>query len=159
MQRCCKIYNEIFSLQLQRHFHRTSILCLNEDMRPKRSVSPLSSMVINRLKSNSYERCVRPCEASMYRFYMEQHIEKLSKGDLKKRPYSFNLFQLIFPLVQQHRERRRRETQLIREMEAHSRLTDVIKTRVLEVLRQKESNYIRLRRQKMDKSMFELIRY
>lgn len=44
-------------------------------------------------------------------------------------------------------------------MEAHSKLTDAIKKRVLEVLRQKESNYIRLRRQKMDRSMFELIRY
>lgn len=68
---------------------------------------------------------------------MEQHIEKL---------------------VQQYKERNQRAMQLIQEMELAA-LPDPVKERMLRLLRQKESKYVRLRRQKMNREMFELIRH
>ncbi|KAL3108413.1 hypothetical protein niasHT_015335 [Heterodera trifolii] len=102
-----------------------------------RCVSPLPESVAKKLKNNTYDRAVKPCRAPMFRFFMEQHIEKLT---------------------QQYKERNQREMQLIREMELAG-LAEPVKTRMLRLLRQKESKYIRLRRQKMNREMFELIRH
>uniref|UniRef100_A0A183BNL6 UBA domain-containing protein n=1 Tax=Globodera pallida TaxID=36090 RepID=A0A183BNL6_GLOPA len=102
-----------------------------------RCVSPLPESVAKKLKNNTYDRAVKPCRAPMFRFFMEQHIEKL---------------------IQQYKERNQREMQLIQEMELAG-LAEPVKTRMLRLLRQKESKYIRLRRQKMNRDMFELIRH
>lgn len=44
---------------------------------PVRCVSPLPESVGKRLKSRSYEKFVKPCKAGMFRFFMEQHIERI----------------------------------------------------------------------------------
>lgn len=44
---------------------------------PTRSISPLPPSVSNRLKMGTYERAVKPCKSGMFRFFMEQHTEKL----------------------------------------------------------------------------------
>ncbi|KAI6225671.1 hypothetical protein M3Y95_00721700 [Aphelenchoides besseyi] len=105
---------------------------------PIRSVSPLPPSVARRLYGNEkFESVIKPCKASMFTFYMEQHTEKV---------------------VQQYKERNRRAQQLTKEMEL-ANMSDVAKERMLRYLRQKESRYIRLKRQKMNKNMFDLIRH
>ncbi|KAF7639124.1 hypothetical protein Mgra_00001358 [Meloidogyne graminicola] len=103
----------------------------------KRSISPLPESVAKRLKSGTYERGCKPCRPSMFRFFMEQHIEKLT---------------------QQFHERRKRARQLSHEMEAAG-LADNVKENMLRLLKNKESKYLRLQRQKMNRSMFKLIRH
>lgn len=68
---------------------------------------------------------------------MEQHIEKL---------------------IQQYKERNQRAMQLSQEMEMAA-LPEPVKEQMLRLLGQKESKYIRLRRQKLNRDMFELIRH
>uniref|UniRef100_A0A1I8BT12 non-specific serine/threonine protein kinase n=1 Tax=Meloidogyne hapla TaxID=6305 RepID=A0A1I8BT12_MELHA len=65
---------------------------------------------------------------------MEQHIEKLT---------------------QQFHERRKRARQLSHEMEAAG-LADNVKDNMLRLLKNKESKYLRLQRQKMNRSMFRV---
>nr|CAD2149787.1 unnamed protein product [Meloidogyne enterolobii] len=103
----------------------------------KRSTSPLPESVAKRLKSGTYERGCKPCRPSMFRFFMEQHIEKLT---------------------QQFHERRKRARQLSHEMEAAG-LADNVKDNMLRLLKNKESKYLRLQRQKMNRRMFRLIRH
>lgn len=102
-----------------------------------RCVSPLPESVARRLRNNAHERAVKPCRAPMFRFFMEQHTERI---------------------IQQYRERNQRAMQLTKEMEA-AELADTMKDQMLRLLRQKESKYIRLKRQKMNKNMFEMIRH
>ncbi|KAH7728783.1 Protein WTS-1 [Aphelenchoides avenae] len=102
-----------------------------------RCASPLPESVARRLRNNAYERAVKPCRAPMFRFFMEQHTERI---------------------IQQYRERNQRAMQLTKEMEA-AELADSMKEQMLRLLRQKESKYIRLKRQKMNKNMFEMIRH
>lgn len=63
-----------------------------QQLQIKRCVSPLPESIFQRLKNKSYERFVKPCKAAMFRFFMEQHIEKL---------------------IQQYRERNQRATQVL----------------------------------------------
>lgn len=105
--------------------------------KPVRCVSPLPESVARRIRSSAYEKAVKPCRAPMFRFFMEQHTERI---------------------IQQYRERNQRAMQLAKEMEA-AELADSMKEQMLRLLRQKESKYIRLKRQKMNQHMFDMIRH
>ncbi|XP_067946871.1 serine/threonine-protein kinase LATS1-like isoform X4 [Watersipora subatra] len=71
-----------------------------------------------------------------FKFYMEQHIENVLK---------------------QHKERVSRRIQLEREM-SKVELSDEAKDQVRKMLKQKETNYLRLKRAKMNRSMFDVIK-
>ncbi|XP_021373654.1 serine/threonine-protein kinase LATS2-like isoform X2 [Mizuhopecten yessoensis] len=79
------------------------------------------------------ETLVRNYSPQAFKFYMEQHIENVLKS---------------------HKEREKRCLQLEREMSKVG-LSDEAQHQMRRMLHQKESNYIRLKRAKMDKSMFE----
>ena len=69
------------------------------------------------------------------KFYMEQHFENIIKS---------------------YKERTKRKMQLEQEMD-NIKLSEEARQEVRKMLRQKESNYIRLKRAKIDKSMFKKI--
>ena len=100
-----------------------------------RSTSPLPASVSRRLKNKTYDRSVKPCKPGMYQFFMEQHIDSV---------------------IRQFEERNHRSRQLLAEMKA-ANFPESTQEQFLRVLRQKESKYIRLKRQKMDKNMFDII--
>ncbi|CEF66693.1 Protein kinase domain and AGC-kinase, C-terminal domain and Serine/threonine-/dual specificity protein kinase, catalytic domain and UBA-like domain and Protein kinase-like domain-containing protein [Strongyloides ratti] len=102
-----------------------------------RSLSPLPESVNNRLKNNIFESNIRHCKAGMFRFFMEQHIEKL---------------------IQQYKERNQRAIQLMSEME-QADLPERLKKQLLKFLHQKESKYIRLKRQRMNVGMFDILKH
>ncbi|KAK7108104.1 serine/threonine-protein kinase LATS1-like [Littorina saxatilis] len=79
---------------------------------------------------------VRNYSPQAFKFYMEQHVENVLKI---------------------HHQRLRRRTQLENEM-AKVNLSEEAARQMRRMLHQKESNYIRLKRAKMDKSMFEKIK-
>ncbi|KAL8611438.1 hypothetical protein ACOMHN_014493 [Nucella lapillus] len=79
---------------------------------------------------------VRNYSPQAFKFYMEQHVENVLKI---------------------HQQRLRRRTQLENEM-AKVQLSKEAAHQMRRMLHQKESNYIRLKRAKMDKSMFEKIK-
>ena len=81
------------------------------------------------------ETTIRPFSPQAYKFYMEQHFENLIKSSM---------------------ERAKRKMQLEQEMD-NIKLSEEARQEVRKMLRQKESNYIRLKRAKIDKSMFEKI--
>lgn len=60
--------------------------------------------------------------------------------------------------IQQYHERTHRAFQLTSEMEAAG-LAESMKEKMLKLLRQKESRYMRLKRQRMNISMFDQIRH
>ncbi|CAD5209301.1 unnamed protein product [Bursaphelenchus xylophilus] len=115
----------------------SNIKLVEKESSKKRSVSPLPYSVSTKLRKNCYEKTLKPCKPAMFRFFMEQHTEKL---------------------IQQWKERNQRALQLSRDMEAVN-FSENMREKMVRFLRQKESRYIRLRRQKMNKSMFELIRH
>ena len=79
---------------------------------------------------------VRNYSPHAFKFYMEQHIENVLKN---------------------YQQRIRRRTQLEKEM-AKVNLPEEAAQQMRRMLHQKESNYIRLKRAKMDKSMFVKIK-
>ncbi|CAO1419896.1 unnamed protein product [Diamesa tonsa] len=79
-----------------------------------------------------FECKVRHYSPQAYKFFMEQHIENVLKS---------------------HKQRIFRRNQLEREM-AKMKMPDETKVQMRKLLNQKESNYIRLKRAKMEKSMF-----
>lgn len=81
------------------------------------------------------ESKVKNYSSAAYRFFMEQHIENVIKS-------------------QQQRENRK--NQLENEM-LKAKLTHEAQSQMRKMLQQKESNYIRLKRARMEKSMFEKI--
>lgn len=81
------------------------------------------------------ESKVKNYSSAAYRFFMEQHIENVIKS-------------------QQQRENRK--NQLENEM-LKAKLTTEAQSQMRRMLQQKESNYIRLKRARMEKSMFEKI--
>lgn len=83
-----------------------------------------------------FECKVRHYSPQAYKFFMEQHIENVLKS---------------------HKQRLYRRNQLEREM-AKMKMPDETKIEMRKLLNQKESNYIRLKRAKMDKSMFVKIK-
>lgn len=78
---------------------------------------------------------VRNYSPQAYKFFMEQHVENLLKN------YS---------------QRQTRKLQLEKEM-AKANLSDEAQLQMRRMLQQKESNYIRMKRSKMNKDMFEKI--
>ena len=82
------------------------------------------------------ETKVRNYSPAAFKFYMEQHIENVLKS---------------------HNQRVTRKLQLEREM-SKIQLSEEAQCQMRRMLNQKESNYIRLKRAKMDKSMFKKIR-
>uniref|UniRef100_A0AC35UA90 Protein kinase domain-containing protein n=1 Tax=Rhabditophanes sp. KR3021 TaxID=114890 RepID=A0AC35UA90_9BILA len=109
----------------------------NEAPQAIRCVSPLPESVATKIRNNTFESSIKPCKPGMFRFFMEQHIERL---------------------LQQYQERNQRVFQLLKEME-QADLADNLKKQMLKYLVQKESKYIRLKRQKMDVSMFDHIKW
>lgn len=83
-----------------------------------------------------FECKVRHYSPQAYKFFMEQHIENVLKS---------------------HKQRIYRRNQLEREM-VKMKMPDETKVEMRKLLNQKESNYIRLKRAKMDKSMFVKIK-
>lgn len=83
-----------------------------------------------------FECKVRHYSPQAYKFFMEQHIENVLKS---------------------HKQRIYRRQQLEREM-AKMKMPDETKVEMRKLLNQKESNYIRLKRAKMEKSMFVKIK-
>lgn len=86
-------------------------------------------------QSNS-SSVVRYCSPQAYKFFMEQHAENILKH---------------------HKAREFRSFQLENEMTKVD-LPPSLKDQMRKLLRQKETNYLRLRRAKMNKSMFEHIK-
>ncbi|XP_052087631.1 serine/threonine-protein kinase LATS1-like [Mytilus californianus] len=78
---------------------------------------------------------VRNYSPQAFKFFMEQHVENLLKS---------------------HRDREKRRLQLEREM-AKVGLSEDAQCQMRRMLHQKESNYIRLKRAKMEKSLFHKI--
>jgi serine/threonine-protein kinase LATS1/2 len=83
-----------------------------------------------------FECKVRHYSPQAYKFFMEQHVENVLKS---------------------HKQRLYRRNQLEREM-AKMKMPDETKIEMRKLLNQKESNYIRLKRAKMEKSMFQKIK-
>ena len=79
---------------------------------------------------------VRHFSSQAYKFYMEQHIENVIKS---------------------WQERKRRQERLEHEMSKVG-FSDNVQSQMCKMLHQKESNYIRLKRARMEKSMFEKIK-
>uniref|UniRef100_A0A0N4U8V0 non-specific serine/threonine protein kinase n=1 Tax=Dracunculus medinensis TaxID=318479 RepID=A0A0N4U8V0_DRAME len=102
-----------------------------------RCSSPLPESIAERVRKQTYQPIVKHCRPRLFCFYMEQHIERL---------------------IQQYKERAQRAFQLEREMEC-AKLPDAMREQMLIFLAQKESRYLRLKRQKMNKSMFEVIKH
>ncbi|KAK6726524.1 hypothetical protein RB195_004694 [Necator americanus] len=102
-----------------------------------RCTSPLPESICSRLKQQKYEKYMKPCKPRMFCFFMEQHVERL---------------------LAQYKERMKRAHQLQREMEA-ANLPESMKQKMLDFLQQKESRFMRLRRQKMNKDMFEVLQH
>lgn len=49
----------------------------SEQSKVHRCVSPISDSISLRVKANEYESSIKSCKPAMYRFFMEQHTEKL----------------------------------------------------------------------------------
>lgn len=82
------------------------------------------------------ESKVRNYSPAAFKFFMEQHMENVLKS---------------------HQQREKRRQQLEAEM-AKVGLTEEAQSQMRKMLHQKESNYIRLRRAKMERSMFKKIK-
>jgi len=82
------------------------------------------------------ESKIRNCPPQAFKFFMEQHVENVMKSS---------------------EDRRRRRLQLEKEMISLG-LDESTKEHMRMVLNQKESNYLRIKRAKMDKSQFKRIK-
>lgn len=80
---------------------------------------------------------IRQYSPQAFKFYMEQHIENVLKS---------------------YKQRDKRRNQLEREM-SKINLSEEAQVQLRKMLNQKESNYIRLKRAKMDKSMFTKVKH
>ena len=94
-------------------------------------------------KANAHQKDLERRDVQMrhfspqaFKFYMEQHVENV---------------------LQSHQQRVARRLQLEQEM-AKIQLSEEAREPVIRMLQQKESNYLRLKRAKMDRSMFEKIK-
>ena len=82
------------------------------------------------------ETKIRNYSPAAFKFFMEQHIENVIKS---------------------HEERKLRRQQMEKEI-VHHAISESDAVQVRKILERKESNYLRLKRAKMDKSMFQVIR-
>lgn len=102
-----------------------------EHDRTERCTSPLPTRRISTDEEESTR--VKHYPAQAYKFFMEQHIENVLK---------------------EYDERRKRRLQLEKEM-MQVELSDEATQQLRRILQQKESNYLRLKRAKLCKNMFE----
>ncbi|VDD95117.1 unnamed protein product [Enterobius vermicularis] len=109
---------------------QTQPVYLNHDI-------PSDSSDFVEIHSNTFESEIKPCRPRLFCFFMEQHVERL---------------------IQQCKERQQRAHQLVKEMES-ANLPKVLREQLMKILIQKESRYLRLRRQKMNKDMFEIVKH
>uniref|UniRef100_A0A915PU94 non-specific serine/threonine protein kinase n=1 Tax=Setaria digitata TaxID=48799 RepID=A0A915PU94_9BILA len=132
--------------ELNNGYHRTSNVAPTRSISPKtsgesdevtRCISPLPENILRKLRTNTYESIIKPCKPRLFCFYMEQHVERL---------------------IQQYKERQQRARQLAREMECAD-LPESMREHMMIFLTQKESRYLRLKRQKMNKDMFEVVKH
>ncbi|CAJ0568183.1 unnamed protein product, partial [Mesorhabditis spiculigera] len=98
---------------------------------PTCHLSSLPTSVEKRIRDKTFESAVKPITPHLYRFFMEQHVERV---------------------VQAHRERQKRAMQLQKEMEAVN-MSDMMKDSMLSFLIQKEN-----RDKKMSTKMFEVLK-
>ncbi|KRZ68810.1 Serine/threonine-protein kinase LATS2 [Trichinella papuae] len=103
----------------------------------KRCESPLPEGLEKRLLQNGAgSSAVKQCTAKAFRFFMEQHVENV---------------------VKVYKERVNRRMQIEQEM-ARANFPVQIQCQMRKLLAQKESSYLRLKRQKMAPSMFERLK-
>ncbi|KAI2799720.1 Serine/threonine-protein kinase lats1 [Blomia tropicalis] len=108
----------------------------NDGKERHQSPIPYRRSLPKSIQKERNEFTIKNYSPAAFKFYMEQHVENLIKS-------------------QKQREHRRE--QLESEM-AKLNLSDADQCEMRRMLRQKESNYIRLKRAKMDRSMFTKIR-
>ena len=104
---------------------------INSVLSPSSSSSSSSSTST----SNGATTCIRQVAPQAFKFFMEQHAENVLK---------------------QHKLRNMRREQLEIEMD-RAAIPDDQRNQMRKLLRQKETNYLRLRRAKMNKNMFMMI--
>lgn len=116
----------------------SSEICKQDEKRRKIDhQSPIPERKTNAEQENNRKDCkVRNYSPQAFKFYMEQHIENVMKS---------------------HKQRMYRRIQLEKEM-VKIGLSLEAQCQMRKMLCQKESNYIRLKRAKMCKSMFEKIK-
>lgn len=110
----------------------------NDQVRKIKHQSPIPERknISKEKEDERIEAKVRHYSPQAYKFFMEQHIENVLKS---------------------HKQRMFRRNQLEREM-SKMKMSDESKVEMRKLLNQKESNYIRLKRAKMDKQMFVKIK-
>lgn len=110
----------------------------NDQVRKIKHQSPIPERknISKEKEDERIEAKVRHYSPQAYKFFMEQHIENVLKS---------------------HKQRLFRRNQLEREM-SKMLMADESKIEMRKLLNQKESNYIRLKRAKMDKTMFVKIK-
>lgn len=110
----------------------------NDQVRKIKHQSPIPERknISKEKEDERFEVKVRHYSPQAYKFFMEQHIENVLKS---------------------HKQRLYRRNQLEKEM-AKMKMVDESKVEMRKLLNQKESNYIRLKRAKMDKTMFVKIK-
>lgn len=108
-----------------------------ERIRAVRCTSPIPQRTASTSEKDTFRSdFVQNYSPQAFKFFMEQHVENLIKS---------------------HKEREKRRLQLEREM-FKAKLPESEQAQMRLALYQKESNYIRLKRAKMNKTMFEKIK-
>lgn len=97
---------------------------------------------------------VKPCTPKAFKFYMEQHVENVIKQHNERQ---MRYFQVQPSTDAGIRPDDRGELQLEKEM-ASAKFQTGWRCQMKKLLATKESHYLRRRRQKMDKSMFQQIK-
>ena len=104
-----------------------------EEKTTHHSPIPQRKLLSKEREQERKESKVKIYSAAAYKFFMEQHIENVIKS---------------------HKQRENRKNQLENEM-LKANLTNEAQLQMRKMLQQKESNYIRLKRARMEKSAFE----
>ncbi|XP_071800534.1 uncharacterized protein [Asterias amurensis] len=110
---------------------------VSDELQEKQKIeSPVPERKNKGKNIDKFESRVKSYSPQAYKFYMEQHVENIMKS---------------------YRQRLNRRMQLENEM-ARVGLSEEAQDQMRLMLNQKESNYIRLRRAKMEKSLFKKIK-
>jgi len=112
----------------------SDVSAMSQDKRT--CTSPIPERKPDMVENIERDSLVRNYSPQAYKFYMEQHVENL---------------------IRNYSQRQTRKLQLEREM-AKAHLSEEAQHQMRRMLQQKESNYIRMKRSKMNKDMFEKIK-
>ncbi|CDW55586.1 serine:threonine protein kinase LATS1 [Trichuris trichiura] len=107
-----------------------------QSSRAMRCESPLPEGIEKRVLTRRGSGCIKQCTSKAFRFFMEQHIENV---------------------VKMYNERVSRRMQIEREM-SRAIFSAQLQCQMRRLLAQKESSYLRLKRQKLEPSMFEKLK-